>query len=466
MLQKLRTMNDGVQDDELKNLSEELFASKKSLRNYSYQLQQDNVQQSEEILRQLTIMRNGLNESFNKLSSVVKNVVNKVGKNWERILPLMDNLSSAGYLNWLIGLISCTSTIVVTLFLLIPASCIYCNSSNISGVSLIMAACVLSIFSMFLGVFSIFEVLIGGHGEVFICRALYETPEYTIIGKLFDNPGIIYANPPVSGIFAELLTSSQHNTRQFSNTSLSSALGECERNRSTYETFQIENLLDLKNTLNHENYLDLVRSIKGIRAMHLPLSSFTQKIQSILDDLIQNSHGNFTAHRLELIHVSPEKDMINFIDQMQRTSLQINDISTASRMATLASSAKRVQSTILQPLEILKNEIIFQLTALEFHIDPWMHQVKEIKESFNQSQKYLDNFSIDICANFSEIFRNRLKTNLVIFRNETLQHVHDRFGCRPLFDLFNGIRWLLCGHIVEPINGKTLFKSVGNNFTN
>lgn len=454
MLQKLRTMNDGVHDDELKNLSEELSTSKKIFRIYTSQLQQENAKQGEEILRQLTIMRNGLNESFNKLSSVVKNVLNKIGNVWEKTAPLLDNLNNAGYLNWLIGLISCTSTLVVTLFLLIPASCIYCNVRSIAGVSFIMAACVLSIFSIFLGLFSIFEVLIGGHGEVFICRAFYEAPEFTIIGKLFDNPGIVYSNPPAIGVFAELLVSPQHNTRQFSNTSLTSALGECERNRSTYETFQIENLLDLKNTLNHENYLDLVRSINGIRAMHLPFTSFTQKIQSVLDDLIQNSHGNFTSHRLELVRVSPEKEMINFIDQMQRVSLQINDISTASRMATLSSSARRIQSTILQPLEILKNEIVFQLTALELHIDPWMHRAKEIKESFNQSQKYLDKYSTEICANFSESYRNRLKTSLTIFRNQTLQNVHDGFGCRPLFDTFNGLRWLLCGHIVEPINGE------------
>lgn len=450
-------MSDGVQDDELKNFSEQLLISKNALRNYSYQLQQENIDQGEEILKKLTIIRNGLNESFNRLSSVVKNVMNKIGKLRDQISTLIDNLNRSGYQHWLIVLITCTSTLVVTLFLIIPASCVYCHVGNVAGVSFMMAACVLSVFSMLLGVFSIFEVIVGGHGEVFICRAFFESPEFTIIGKLFDNPGIIYSNPPAVGVFAELLVSSNHDKKQFSNTSLTSALGECERNRSTYETFHIENLLDLKNTLNHENYLDLHRSINAVRAMNSPFISFTQKIQSALDDLIRNSHGNFTIHRLELIQVSPEKEMINFIDQMQRVSLQINDISTASRMATLASSASRVKSTILQPLEILKNEIVFQLTALELQIEPWIHRVEEIKESFNQSQKYLDNYSTDICANFSESFRNRLKMNLAIFRNETLHNVHEGFGCRPLFDTFNGLRWLFCAHIVEPINGK--FKS-------
>lgn len=447
-------MNDGVQDNNLRKLTEELSISRKTFRNYSHLLQHDSIVQGDEILRQLTIMRNGLNETFNKLSSVVKNVLERIGSVWGKLLPVLDRFNDAGYVGWLIGLISCASALVVTLFFLVPMCCACCHVNNIAGTTFIMAAGMLSVFSVFLGIFTIFEVLIGGHAEVFICRALFEMPEYTIVGKLFDNPGIFYANPPVNGVFAELLIPSEPNARQFSNATLTKVLGECEKNKSSYETFHFENLLDLKNVLNYENYLDLVRSINGIRALESPFVVFTQRIQQILDDLIQDSVGNFTSYRMELTQVSPEKEIFHFIDQLQRVSLQIQDTATASRMATLASSARRIQLSILQPLEILKNEIVFQLTALELHIDPWMQGVKVIKESFNQSQKYLDNHSTDICANYSENFRNRLRINLSIFRNETLEMLHDELGCGPLFDTFNGIRWLFCGQIVEPINGK------------
>lgn len=445
-------MSDGLHDNNLKKLGEELSIAKKVFRNYSHQLQHDSTNQAKEILRQLTVMRNGLNETFNQLSSVVKKVLDKIDDIWEKVLPALDHFSEVGYVGWLIGLITCASTLVATLFLLVPMSCTCCNVDSLAGVTFMMTACVVSIFSVFLGMFTIFEVLIGGHAEVYICRAFHETPEYSIIGKLFDNPGIIYSHSSPNGAFTELLTPS--NSKPFANTSLASALGQCENNKSSYETFQLENLLDLKNILNHENYLDLVRSINGVRAMEAPFGSFTKTIQLILDDLIRDSHGNFTMYRSELTQVSPEKEMIHFIDQMQRVSLQIQDVQTASRMATLASSARRIQSTLLQPLEMLKNEIVFQLTALELHIDPWLQRVVEIKESFNQSQKYLDNHSPVICANFSENFRNRLRGNLAIFRNETLSKFREGFGCRPLFDTFNGLRWMLCGHIVEPINGK------------
>lgn len=445
--------DDGLHDNNLRKLSEELSISQKIFRNYSHQLKQESTKQREEVLRQLTIMRNGLNETVNKLSSVVKHVLDKIGSVWGRVFPVLDDFKEAGYVMWLIGLVSCTSTLVVTLFLLVPLSCTCCRNEKYAGLAFIMAACVLSVFSIFLGIFTIFEVLIGGHGEVFVCRPLFETPEYSIIGKLFDNPGIIYSNAPSNGVLAELLVPYEHNAKQFFDGSLAKVLAECESNKSVYDTFQIDKLLDFGNVLNFENYLDLLRSINGIRATELPFVSFTQRIQVILDDLLQGSVANFTSHRMQLTQVSPEKEMIHFIDQMQRVSLQIQETSTASRMATLAASARRVQSTILQPLEMLKNEIVFQLTALELHIDPWVQRVNEIRVNFNQSQNYLDHQSTEICANYSENFRHRLRTNLAIYRNETFGRVRSEFGCGPLFDTFNGIRWLICGHIIEPING-------------
>ncbi|CRL05775.1 CLUMA_CG018802, isoform A [Clunio marinus] len=460
ILQKLRAMSDEFHDNNLRKLTDELTISKKTYRNYSHQLYQDSTKHLEEVLRQLTIMRNGLNETLNSLSSVVKSALNKIEKIWGSVVSVIEMLIEAAYIGWLIGIVACASTLIVTLFTIIPMSCSCCSGHKYAGGCYLMTSSLLSVFSVLLGLFTIFELLIGGHGEVFICRAMYEKPEYSIIGKLFDNPGIIYSKSSTNGVLPEFLMPSERNAKPFTNVSLSKVLNECERDKSVYEIFQLENLLDLNNVLHYENYLDLTRSIKGIRATESQFIEFTAQIQRIFDDLINNSRGNFTEYRLELVQVSPEKEMINFIDQMQRVSLQIQDVSTVSRMATLTSAAKRIQTSTLQPLEILKNEIIFHLTALEFHINPWMHKIKEIKDSFNQSQKFLNEHSVEICANFSENFRNRLRSNLAIFRNETMQKIHVGIGCGHLFEIYNGVRLLLCRHIIEPINGLFLLSFI------
>lgn len=446
-------MNDNIYDNSLKKLTDELAITKKIFQNYSYQLKQDSMRQKEEIMKQTTIMRNGLNETIQRLTSVVKHVLDRIGVVWQKVLPIMDNFKEAGYISWLIGLISCTSTLVVTLFLLVPLSCSCCHVDNLAGTTFQMSACILSIFCTFLGFFTIFEVLIGGHGEVFVCRSLYEKPEYFVVGRLFDNPGIMFDQPPPNGVFANLLVTSEQNSKQFSNVSLTTALAECEMNKSAYYVFQIDNLLDLKNTLNFENYPDLVRSFNNIKAHESQFVSLTERIQYLLSDLYHDSNFNFTSFRVDIQQISPEKEMTHFIDQMQRVSLQINDATTASRMATLASSARRIQKTFLQPLEILKNEIIFQVTALELQIEPWMNKIKETESSYNKTQAFLDQNVLEICANFSEDFRNRLRMNLETFRNEKIEKLNSEYGCRSLFDVFDGMRILTCGHIIEPING-------------
>jgi hypothetical protein len=451
-------MSDSVHDNNLRRLSEELSMSKKIFRNYSQQLLHDNAKQSEEVMKQLSVMRSDINETVNKLSIVVKILLDKIGGAWQKILPMIDSINEAGYISWLIGLISCSSTLVVTLFLLVPLSCTCCNVDNLAGMMFQMASCVLSIFCTLLGFFSIFEVLFGGHGEVFVCRALYEKPEYTIIGKLFDNPGIIYSQLPKNGIIADLFLPTDSKNPQevpaFINTSLTKVLGECEMNKSAYNTFQVENLLNMKKTLDYENYPELVVAINNLKAHESSFTQFTQRIQFILNDLMHDSDVNFTSFRMEITQISPEKEMSNFIDQMQRVSLQISDAATATRMSTLGSTSRRIQSSLLQPLEILKNEIVFQLTALELQIEPWMAKIKELQTSFNHSQKYLDRNSAEICSNFSENFRDRIRGNLEVYKNHTLESFQYELGCRSIFDIFDGIRLLACRHIIEPINGK------------
>lgn len=170
-------------------------------------------------------MRNGFNMTALKLKSVTKKVVNEIEKVWNKLQPLLlGNLKEAEYINWFIGVVACTSALIVTMFLFAPLTCT-CYSLDLAGTTFAMAACIISTFSIFLGLFTIFEVILGGHGEAFVCRALYESPDYTIIGKLFDKPGIIYSEMSEKGVFSELLLPPEPNAMPFTNTSLSKVLG-------------------------------------------------------------------------------------------------------------------------------------------------------------------------------------------------------------------------------------------------
>lgn len=44
-------------------------------------------------------------------------------------------------------------------------------------------------------------------------------------------------------------------------------------------------------------------------------------------------------------------------------------------MTTLGNRARRLLSSVLQPLEQIRGDIIFQLTAMELQREPWSTQV-------------------------------------------------------------------------------------------
>lgn len=400
----------------------------------------------------MTAIRGEYNGKVNKLSTLVKHVLRKLSGTWETLFTFIDTLIGLGYKHWLIGLTACVAAFVVTFFTQVPLTLACCRVETFAGSFFILSTIIVVVFSFLFGFFVIFIALIGGHGEVFLCRTLFE-PDFNVLRKLLDNPGIIYANAPTNGIFQEFLITPDGSS--FSNISLPIVLNECHRNRSTYEVFQIERLLDLSSELKSDSYRQLVSSIDEIEATPSSFASLTMKSQLIIDDMLRNVNANFTNHQAELSQISPESELSHFIDQLQRVSVQIVEFSTVSRMTALTSTAKRIQLTILQPLETLKNEVVFHLTALELHMNPWIFQLKKTRESLSQTQDFLNAKAFGkVCANYSESFRERLKLSLEVFKNETLRSFSENLGCRPLYDVFNGLRWLICGHIVESINGE------------
>jgi hypothetical protein len=44
---------------------------------------------------------------------------------------------------------------------------------------------------------------VGGHGELLVCRPLYEGPEFSALTRLVDKPGVLFQNG--GGFFSNLL---------------------------------------------------------------------------------------------------------------------------------------------------------------------------------------------------------------------------------------------------------------------
>lgn len=60
------------------------------------------------------------------------------------------------------------------------------------------------LFSTALWLVVMMGLLVGGHGEVFVCRPLYDQPDYPVITNLVDQPGVLY-NQQRGGFIANVI---------------------------------------------------------------------------------------------------------------------------------------------------------------------------------------------------------------------------------------------------------------------
>lgn len=76
-------------------------------------------------------------------------------------------------------------------------------------------------------------------------------------------------------------------------------------------------------------------------------------------------------------------------------------------MSTLGNRARRFQSTTLQPMEQLRNDILFHLTALQLQREPWAEMVNQSLIHLRTTKYFMNQDSADICLNRSVAFKAR-----------------------------------------------------------
>jgi hypothetical protein len=399
ILQRIKLMGDIETKTTVKNLSSEIDMARNYFRSYSVHVKQETATARNgsilhsstfisffyfsfffgilaEVLEQLEFVKNITTAKTKIISTTVHTVLDKVDDAWKYTEPFLDELIETGSLNWLIGVSVTVSVLGITLIFMSGLTCACQNNAdNKSGFTLTTGSVITSIASLGLAVFIAWDMLLGGHGQVFLCGPLNEFPNYTILTKLLDRPGIIYQEPPTDGIINEIIRAPGNNTDISVNVSLSSVINACEINKPAYSTFQLGQLVNVRRVLDMKKYAELEEAIDDIKATDSLFIGFTANLQTILSEMMYESDINISSYRIDMTFISPEKDIVTFIDQMQRVSAQIQDVATSSRMTTLGSRAKRVQMSLLQPLEHLRGEIVYHLTALELEISPWIADV-------------------------------------------------------------------------------------------
>ncbi|XP_023037639.1 uncharacterized protein LOC6639735 isoform X1 [Drosophila willistoni] len=439
----------------VKNLTSEVGVSRSIFSNFPQQVKHDTAYERNYTLEQLASIRHRTTANAQLLTSTINALLQRLERTWPNLQPLYNDLKDWADAYWSIGWIAGLVIVWVILFMLMSYCCFLCESNTKSGVVFFVAVMIICLASICLTVYGIISLAIGGNTEVFLCRSLYGESNYDMLGKLFDKPGYVYEREPQTGIIGELLRPAGVN-RSVVNVSLDKALRGCEQNQASYNVFQLDAFVNTTKIADLKQFPKVSTAIDAISVSERTMLSLTQSIQNILENMLQTSTFNLTTYRSSVGAPTPEKDLATFIDQMQRVALQIQDVATSSRMTTLGSRSKRLQASILQPLENLQNEILYHLTALELQRDPWAKQVNQTLNHLKSIQGYLENKAGEICHNMTRAYTERLKAYLTSSRATMESQLGDTTTkCRPFYDTFDASRTFLCRNMVDFINGLT-----------
>ncbi|XP_037950324.1 uncharacterized protein LOC119681255 [Teleopsis dalmanni] len=396
----------------VKNLSSEVGVSRSIFSNYPQQVKHDTAYERNYTLEQLENIRHRTTANAQMLTSTINVLLDRLQGTWESVQPKYNELQEWSNYYWTTGWITGLVIIWVLLFAVMAYCCFLCESNVKAGFVLFIAVFIICVGSICITLYGVLTLAVGGNTEIFLCRALYDGSadrgnEFNMLGKLLDKPGYMYEYEPQNGIIGELLRPNGVN-RSIVNVSLATALRGCEQNEASYNVFQLDAFVNTTQISDLKQFPKVTTAIDAIDVSERTLLSLTQTIQNILENMLQTSSFNLTSYRASIGAPTPEKDLATFIDQMQRVALQIQDVATSSRMTTLGSRSKRLQASILQPLEQLQNEILYHLTALELQRDPWAKQVNQTLNHLRNIQGYLEKTATEICQNQTRIYTERL----------------------------------------------------------
>lgn len=287
------------------------------------------------------------NAIIRELGFYARRTIYKIDKVWQKILPHFEELNEVAEVIWTLGL--CVTVIclfgIVLFYSGLSLGCC-CNSPQNAGLVLIVACVLLSLISAALAVFTTLAMLLGGHGEIFLCGPLYDAPNYYILRRLFDKPGLVFKTESEHGLFHDLLMvpgrgeeehRQHHHYRGYGRTNASTTvtledvtleqvLNECQdRSKSTFTVFQLGRLVNVSDLYANECN---TRVTEHIEAVSVDWANFTGNLttplQSSLERIRLESRVDLTGYRINLSEPTPVRELATFTEHLQRVSIQVS----------------------------------------------------------------------------------------------------------------------------------------------
>ncbi|CAL7945606.1 unnamed protein product [Xylocopa violacea] len=335
-------------------------------------------------------------------------------------------------IRWLISIGTVLCVLLIWL-LLLGALCCRCNTcENKVRPTLLCGAFLTCFVSIILWVVFIAMLVLSSHTEMLICRPLHD-PNYNTIEAILE-------------------------TRVFLGKKLSVSLKDmfekCQRNEPAYPAFGLGNTMKLEQLAAYWTWSSFPRMILRFKVELKTLKIFTPNLKRQLYNLLYACGLNLTEHRLMIQGRILSKDLEALSDQLDKVSQQMNDRVTARSLETMVADMEDLNLKRIRPLMKLQDTLLYKLAALELQVHPLQRQVNQSLSHLKTIQYYIDNQGDNIAQMKTKLYVDRLTNYLDQWRTYVLTEMGSGLTkCRPLWDVIEGIKLLVCNHFLGNLSG-------------
>lgn len=326
------------------NLTVLLSESRERFRSIPAQIKRQSEGPCNALQKDLRQLEDTSSEIIRELGFYARRTISKIDKVWAKILPHFEELNEVAEVIWTLGLcVTGVCTFGIVLFYSgLSLGCCW-HSPRKAAVTLILACVLLSLISAALALFTTLAMLLGGHGEIFLCGPLYDAPNYYILRRLFDKPGLVFRTESEFGLFHDLLLEPGRGEEKFyrhapptssssssllEDVTLEQVLNECqEGRRPTFAVFQLGRLVKVSELYTNESNARITEHVK--RSVSLDWTNFTGNLttplQTALERIRLESRVDLTGYRINLSEPTPVRELATFVEHLQRVSIQVGD---------------------------------------------------------------------------------------------------------------------------------------------
>ncbi|KAI4480248.1 hypothetical protein M0804_010246 [Polistes exclamans] len=303
------------------------------------------------------------------------------------------------------------------------------NTLDARNRSTVFTSCFISI-----GLWGIFVIslALSGHIEMLLCRPLHD-PEYRTLEAVLETRAFLgrRLSVPLKDMFEK-----------------------CEKNEAAYTAFKLDRTMQLEQLTEYWMWTGMSRAKSKLKVDLKGLKILTPNLHQRLQNLLYACGPNLTEHRIMIQGPILSKDPHALSDQLDSIARQLNDRNVARNLQMIGSNMRELTLRKVKPLMKIQDNLVYQIAVLELQLLPFQRQINQSISHLKTIQYYIDNQGDKIAQLKGKTFINRLNNYLDQWRTHVISEMDSGVSkCRPLWEILIGTRFLLCNHILGPLNG-------------